>query len=893
MSTFKENKIVEAIISGNLKKFEDFINNQSSVFKENYSSLINAMLHSKRVDCLSLTFKNLPDFALAQNSKGYNIAHIIALKNYDWAIPLLDVLPDSVFYQKDKKGFTPFHTACATTKDELWKAFVNHHTTDNDMDNSNILGVTPFHLAVYSNDPEKINDLINKGFDLNKAGNGVVDLALEKNNWDLIGNIVNNIDIISSKFALEAVKDFPKSENAIQAFIDDHKLQSKIFPLQIENQLPVWSYFFYYMPWDFLNKNEEFVKERFLPDLVKNTDLTAVAYSCLLGKRDSLKKLDWLMNNSTKFKWKSISTETINNVCTFGKDMPVGHAAYFDKFSKEELKILIKNPPKWFKDVEFTDLDCVSINLALLLQDAVQDVPMLSLNKSIPDRETYNKFKRYDEQTKDKGELIQSLIDNKISKLSNNVIRENMTHLTSFCNKFKIISTRLYEPLVDDLKASTDPVEYFKKTIVPNNEQTFLTVIVKNLLANEEDKEKNNEVLKLFSSHKGYLKAVSTAIADATRDSKSNVRSKYKIKNFDFPADFQVAWNKDDFVSLELSEILNFISCCNYSKESLKLLSKFNDVSKDIFEDGTGDRRKRFNYKTLIKDFSFKSGINQDFIDAIEKLNMPNTQNGVYAYIVLLGKDNVEDKTYANVISKISALEKDTLNSIIVDFSHTDVCQSSGMIELLKIAKEKEIDLPSSFWQNWDTLKNKDIKFYNNALSAINDFSYYFDYVPLGVNVDTFKEVVDNKTPQLDDYFKTKATAVWVKSSGNFQTKDAIFMGGYLLEYGDREFSDIEFEKFKSLINKDFNKENINKNSLAKELQAKETVNLLHKNNFSVDKLCNVLQETELKNYSGFDWFDEVKSESLKVLISINMSNFAEFPDSPNEDEDNKIDFKI
>ncbi len=129
------------------------------------------------------------------------------------------------------------------------------------------------------------------------------------------------------------------------------------------------------------------------------------------------------------------------------------------------------------------------------------------------------------------------------------MIYANVT--TSFCNKFKIISTRLYEPLVDDLKASTDPVEYFKKTIVPNNEQTFLTVIVKNLLANEEDKEKNNEVLKLFSSHKGYLKAVSTAIADATRDSKSNVRSKYKIKNFDFPADVQVAWNKDDFISLE------------------------------------------------------------------------------------------------------------------------------------------------------------------------------------------------------------------------------------------------------------------------------------------------------------------------------------------------------
>lgn len=892
MNTSKENKIIEAITLGDLRQFEDFINNKGDVFKENYSSLINAMLHNKKVDFLSLTFKKFPDFALAKNSKGYNIAHIIALKNYKWAIPLLNILPDSVFYQKDKKGFNPFHTACATTTDELWKAFINHHTTDNNMDNSNILGVTPFHLAVYSNNPEKIDDLINKGFDLNKAGSGVIDLALEQKNWDMIGSIVNNVEIISSKFALEAVKDFPKSESAIQAFIDDHKLQSKIFPLQSENQLPVWSYFFYYIPWSFLKKNEEFVKERFLTDLVKNPDLTAVAYSCMLGKRNALKKLDWLMNNSTKFKWKNIGIETINNVSTFGKDMPTGHAAYFDKFSKEELLTLMKSPPQWFKNIEFTDLDCVNINIALLLQNAVQDVQMLSLNKSIPDRETYNKFKRYDDQTKDKGELIQALIDNKISKLSNNVIRENMTSLTSFCNKFKIVSTRLYEPLVDDLKASVAPLEYFQKTIIPNNEQTFLTVIVKKLLSNEEDKIRNNEVLELFSNHKGYSKALNTAIFDATKDSNSNVRSKYKIKNFDFPANIQIAWNKDDFISFELSEILNFIGCCNYSKESIKLLDKLNSESKKIFEEGTGDRRKRFNYKTLIKDFSFKSGINQDFIEAIEKLNMPNTQNGVYAYIVLLGKDSVEDKAYANAIAKVTALDKDTLNNIIVDFSHTDICQSNGMIELLKIAKEKEIDLPSSFWQNWDTLANKDIKFYNNALSAINDFSYYFEYIPLGVNIDTFKEVVDSKTPELDNYFKTKGVSDWVKSTGNFQTKDAIFMGVYLLDYGGREICDIEFEKFKSLINKDFTKDLINNNSLLKELQAKETVNLLYKNNFSVDKLCNILQETELKNYSGFDWFDAVRSDALKVLISLNMSNFEGIPDNSNED-DISIDFKI
>lgn len=880
-----DNNIIKIIDSDDLNAFKSFLSLGEDTIKGNYPSILNALVFKKRANMLKELFNEYPNLLNIKTSKGYNIAHVFAIKNIEWGVSILKTLDDNIFLEKNKQGLTPLYLACTTATGELWDFFLNHNTSLEQINNeiNSSVNVTPLYLAVYAGDEKKVDDLIKSGANVNKLLNGVsaLDVALEKGNWDIIGSLVSNMDTITPKFVLHAVKSYPKSEKAMQAFIDNPLLQDKIFPLMKDDKLSVWSYFFYYASWDFVEKNQSFLHERFIPDLNKNEELKSVIYSCFLGKRDSFKKIEWLIKN-TKIKWVSTNTSSVKNASTFGKAMPSGFASFVDRLDKGDLEKLSKKISVLAPNLTQDDEKIMNISMIANNLDKMNN---FKADKTLFfDRDLYKYFEKMsDDDLRDEDPLQYTIISS-LKKIPNAYVKENILYLLEVCKTFKVYSDVLFKPFVKEIEESSSPVDYFNDFLRGTRKREFMAVILEDVLS---DKEKNSyELLLALSDFKEYEVGIKNLILSDIEKEKH-----FKIRNFNFPLNINIGWDFDNN-AMELTQIILFIAKNKYSPGSLSLLDKINP--KSILDFDLGSKKKRnqkFYYQDFIKSLDIKVGLNKDFLNKFDEVfkESPNTLNAIYAGVIILGKNNVSDEAYEKAISFLNSLDKDVIKEIVNGVSFTlpeDKIQTDGMVDLLAIAHNKGVSLVENFWVNIQSSKLLS-GFYVNVLSKTQDFSYFFDYVPMGDDIDSFSNIKSVKTEELINYFKESSISSWMKSASNFSNKDAIFIALELFSHQSEALKEDVVQKFIKKINDYINKDNcldFNVSSAGNEI-----ISLLSSNLKNDELIVRVLDESNLAFLSDHKVYIEKRAYSMKNII--NKTLLAE--DVIDVDSDMSSDFKI
>lgn len=869
MNTEHHKKIIESILADNFSDFKELIGNNIDSWKSAYPQMLNAMLHNKRVNFLTHFFETFPNIATVLNTQGYNIAHLFALKNYEWSAPVLDVLPKSVFSQCDSKGLTPFYSACASASNELWEKFLFHTDFKPNVADNN-LNVSPLYLSVFSNSEYKVDRLLELGEDPNiKMSNGVsiIDVALGKNNWNILSSLANKSDYITPQFILSAVKDFSNSEKSIQALIDSSELQKKIFPLSQENKIPLWSYFFYYVSWDFIKKNESFLREKFIPELNKNSGLQSVVYSCFLGKRDSLKKFTWLIDNSKQISWKSINEGLIKNESTFGKEMPTGYAVYFDKLSTDELKVISKTSPSWLENASFEDVQV--INLVLLSRE----LPLIKHKKSDLNNNNFHKELKAFEDGKDNanGVPLQFIINHLIKNVSKDLIKRNYSFLKNVCIKFKMINSVLYVPFVDDLKKAESPIKFFSEFVKDKSDNDFMEVVVSELLSTESSLE-NNNILEDLSHHKLYKRAIQNYISAVVSDSLGTKKSKRKLLNMDFPFYADLTWDHFDTNKIYPATWLNLIGACKYSAESLKLLDKIDLSSVSEFNKGNSNLRNPvFMYSDIILNLNLSLGVNVEFLNKVESLNSSKLSSAVSTY--LLCQNNNLSKAVMNKCEiLLSSLDKDNFKILVKELTKTDSGKKEEVFHVLKIAKDNEVDLKENYWSLMNDISPE---FYVKVLNGVNDFTYFFDCLPLGKDIDVFSDVMNYKSESLVNYLQGDGLKDMKRLLSGFQPKDALFIATNVFSLQENGLNNEDKEILKFLISSSYKGITNSSNGLMLENAYLVFMKLLEKTGkpeFVVDFLDN----TELMNYSGKIWSIEMRANNLQIVMNSHLSSIPD-----------------